>query len=153
MWFGTNIPQLRWNCVTFLLPWKERLQVFQNFDEFVQKHKTSNFQKTPYWHPHIICYLWEEFTPLFIEYKIYAKKESNSWKEKVVFIKFETACVGRFHYPLLTSDLIDTSLRLAQSITRNGAERTPPRRSCVLVSADKNLHTAPVSAGRVAQSV
>lgn len=74
------------------------------------------------------------------------KKESNSRKEKAVFIKFETACVGRFDYPPRTSDLVDPSLRLAHSITRNEAERTPLRRDCVLVSTDKNLHTAPLSA-------
>jgi len=74
------------------------------------------------------------------------KKESNSAKEKAVFIKSVTACVGRFYYPPRTSDLVDPSLRLAHSITRNEAERTPLRRDCVLVSTDKNLHIAPLSA-------
>jgi hypothetical protein len=83
---------------------------------------------------------------LFIEHIIYVKKESNSGKEKAVFIKFKTACVGRFYYPPHTSDLVDPSLRLALSITRNEAERTPMRRDGVLVSNDKNLHTAHLSA-------
>lgn len=74
------------------------------------------------------------------------KKESNSGKEKAVFIKFETACVGRFDYPPRTSGLVDPSLRVAHSITRNEAERTPLRRDCVFVSTDKNLHTASLSA-------
>jgi hypothetical protein len=59
-----------------------------------------------------------EFTPLFIENIIYVKKESNSGKEKAVFIKFETAYVGRFYYPPPTSDLVDPILRLAHSITK-----------------------------------
>lgn len=77
------------------------------------------------------------------------KKESNSTKEKVVFIKFETACVGRFYYQPRTSGLVDPSLRLAHSITRNEAERTPLRRDCVVVSTDKNLHAAPFVGGFV----
>jgi hypothetical protein len=74
------------------------------------------------------------------------KKESNSGKEKAVFIKFVRAYVGRFYYPPPTSDLVDPILRLAHSITKNEAERTPLRRDCVPIGTDKNLHTAPLSA-------
>jgi len=91
------------------------------------KNKNVEFPKTPSWQPNIVCCLWGEFTPLFTEHIICVKKESNSGKEKTVFIKFQIACVVRFYYPPPTSGLVDSSLRLAHSITRNETERTPLR--------------------------
>jgi len=116
---------------------------FRNLDEFIQEHKTSNFQR----HRHdnlISCADCEgNLHHSLLSIKSTWKKNRILRRKKAVFIKFETACVGRFYYPPRTSDLVDPSLRLAHSITRNEAERTPLRRGCVIVSTDKNLRTAP----------
>lgn len=48
MCFGTNIPMFRWNLPTVLVFfYRERrvFRFFRNADEFMQKHKTSNFQR------------------------------------------------------------------------------------------------------------
>lgn len=68
------------------------------------------------------------------------EKESNSAKEKAVFIKSETACVGRFYYPPRTSWSCRPQSRiLSQEMKLNEL----PCEETVVVSTDKNLHTAP----------